>query len=114
MQKYCSYGDFFQSFCDRWIIKEKTCTTLTSGVKRTFYLLRNSGYDKPYHGINEENPKLTEILKTCDGRDNLDKKWTKISEEPDIDTGKYYRLLQFSKLLTYLKQRTLDTWNGMR
>ena len=91
MQEYCSYGDFFHSFCDSWIRTEKTCTTLTTGVKRTFSLLRNTGYDKPYHGINEENPKLTEILKTCDGRDNLDKKWTKTSEEPNIDTKKYYR-----------------------
>ena len=75
VQEYCSYGDFFLYFCGRWCRKEVNLEA--RGNKRSF---------TPH--VDTRRQDMSEIVKSCDSHC----KWTKISQEPDIDTKKYYRL----------------------
>ena len=79
-QEYCSYGDFFKSFCGDWRRGEKSCTIkVGSTEKKRFFTI----YDDT-----DKNADITTIVKNCDSP----KKWTTKSVEPDIDINKYYRL----------------------
>ena len=82
VEDYCSYGDFFNSFCGHWRDGERKCIMkgLCEEKNRSFKV----------HGDTDRNADICEIAKKCDSS----KKWTRISEEPDInaiDNRKHFR-----------------------
>ena len=77
-QQFCSYGDFFQSFCGKWRRGEISCKTKDGITEKERFF-------KTYNGTDRND--MTNIVRRCDSP----KKWTLISVEPDIDVSKYYR-----------------------
>ena len=91
-EQFCSYGDFFQTFCGDWRFGKISCKT-KGGItekERIFFTYEHT-----------DRNDMTNIVKRCDSP----KKWTLISVERDIYHGKYYRLrLVKSFFLNYLFQ----------
>ena len=88
-QSYCSYGDFYESFCGIWRgyqDKHRTCTMEIGHTveKRVFSIYENTNKND-----------LEKVVNNCDSKH----KWTKITMERDKDYEKYYRLKYNSNLV---------------
>ena len=92
VENYCSYGKFFDDFCDfdfQWHAtkkcKVKETSTSQQSARREFACENQSKKKRGGQWECPENKVMGEIVKKCDHM------WTKISQEIDSQTKKYFR-----------------------